>query len=309
MSIEKAGSTMADMIRAGMIGLDTSHCNAFTKIFNEHPEWGVKVIAAYPSFSPDLESSASRIEEYKKVMSQTHGVKLTESIPQMLDMVDVVMLESVDGRRHLKEFEAVAPTGKPTFIDKPFAASLDDAKAMVKLIKQHKVPCFSSSSLRFDSAFQDVLANREAKFGKIIGVDAYSPAHLDKTNPGLFWYGIHGVEILYTLMGPGCQSVSSTVTDESEVNIGIWSQGRIGTLRGIRAGKEHYGATILSEKAPPTAVPMKGDFYPKLVEAIVKFFKTKEAPVKIEETLEMCAFIDAAIKSAQQNCDDIKLAL
>lgn len=298
---------MADTIRAGMIGLDTSHCNAFAKIFKEHPEWGVQVTAAYPSFSPDLESSASRIEGYKKSISQDYGVKLTDSIDQMLEMADVVLLESVDGRRHLKELQAIAASGKPTFIDKPFAASLADAKAMVKLIKQHKLPCFSASSLRFDSAFQEAIVNKDEKFGKIIGVDAYSPAKLDKTNPGLFWYGIHGVEILYTLMGRGCKSVSSTVTEESEVNIGVWPEGRLGTLRGIRAGKNNYGATIISEKAPPTAVPMKGDFYVRLVEAMVTFFKTKEPPVNVDETLEMCAFIDAAMKSAEQDCDDIKL--
>ncbi|HOA72742.1 MAG TPA: Gfo/Idh/MocA family oxidoreductase [Phycisphaerae bacterium] len=300
---------MAETIRAGMIGLDTSHCNAFAKIFKEHPDWGVKVVAAYPSFSPDVESSANRIEEYKKVMVETHGVKLTESIDQMLEMVDVVLIESVDGRRHLPELKAVAPSGKPTFIDKPFAASLADAKEMVKLIKRHKLPCFSASSLRFDSAFQNVLAEKEEKFGKILGVDAFSPAHLEKTNPGLFWYGIHGVEILYTLMGPGCQSVSSTVTPQSEVNIGVWPGGRLGTLRGIRAGKNHYGATIISEKAPPTTVTMKADFYPKLCEAMVKMFRTGEVPVPIDETLEMCAFIDAAMKSARENADDIKLDL
>ncbi len=291
-----------------MIGLDTSHCNAFAKIYNEHPEWGFKVVAAYPSYSPDLESSASRIEKYKKEIV-ANGAKLVESIEQMLEMSDVVMLESVDGRRHLKEFKIVAEAGKPTFVDKPFAASLADAKEMVRLIKQHKLPCFSSSSLRFDSAFQDVLKEKDKKFGQIVGVDAYSPAHLDKTNPGLFWYGIHGVEILYTLMGPGCKSVSSTVTAESEVNIGLWPEGRIGTLRGIREGKQSYGATILSEKAPPTNVPMKGDFYKNLVAAMVKFFKTKEPPVSIDETLEICAFIDAAMKSAKETCDDVKLEM
>lgn len=298
---------MAETIRAGMIGLDTSHCIAFTKIFKDNPDWGVKVVAAYPSFSPDLESSANRIEQYKKDMVEKHDVKLTESIEQMLEMVDAVLIESVDGRRHLPELRAVAPSGKPVFIDKPFAASLDDAKEMVKLIKQHKLACFSASSLRFDSAFQDVVAEKDEKFGKILGVDAYSPAHLDQTNPGLFWYGIHGVEILYTLMGRGCQTVSSTVLPEGEVNVGIWSGGRLGTLRGIRAGKSHYGATILSEKRPPTNVAMKADFYPRLCETIATMFRTGEVPIEIDETLEMCAFIDAAMKSAKEECDDIKL--
>jgi predicted dehydrogenase len=298
---------MAETIRAGMIGLDTSHCNAFAKIFTDNPDWGVKVVAAYPSFSPDLPSSADRVEQYKKDMVEKHGVKLTESIDQMLEMVDAVMIESVDGRRHLPELRAVAPSGKPTFIDKPFAASLADAKEMVKLIKQHKLPCFSASSLRFDSAFQDAVADKEEKFGKILGVDAYSPAHLHETNPGLFWYGIHGVEILYTLMGPGCQSVSSTILPDGEVNVGIWSGGRLGTLRGIRTGKSNYGATILSEKLPPTTVTMKSDFYPRLCEAMAKMFHTGEVPIDINETLEMCAFIDAAMKSAEQDCDDIKL--
>jgi len=140
-------------------------------------------------------------------------------------------------------------------------------------------------------------------------VDAYSPAGLEKTNPGLFWYGIHGVEILYTLMGAGCRSVSSTVTPESEVNIGVWSEGRLGTLRGIRAGKKDYGATVLSEKSPPTSLTIKHDFYPGLIEAMARFFRTAKPPVDVEETLEMCAFIDAALKSARQDCDDIPLDL
>jgi predicted dehydrogenase len=298
---------MPETIRAGMIGLDTSHCNGFAQQFEAHPEYGVRIVAAYPSFNPDLKSSAERVEGYTRDMRDKHKAKITKSIDELLDMVDVIMIESVDGRRHLKELQAIAGSGKPTYVDKPFAASLADAKAMVKTIKEHKLPCFSASSLRFDSAFQEVLANRKEKFGKILGVDAYSPAHIEPTNPGLFWYGIHGLEILYTLMGPGCKSVSSTVTPEGEVNIGIWSGGRLGTIRGIRAGHAHYGATILSEKAAPVAVPIKGDFYAKLVEVTAKFFRTKEPPVSINETLEMCAFIDAAIKSAKQECDDVKL--
>ncbi len=299
---------MAEMIRAGMIGMDTSHCGAFTKLFHEtHADMGVRVVAAYPSFSPDLESSRSRVEEYTKALSEKYKVKMTKSIEEMLGQVDVVLIESVDGRRHLKELQAVVESGKPTFIDKPFAASLADAREMVKLIKQHKLPCFGGSSLRFDSAYQGFLAEREQKYGKVLGVDVRCPAHLEPTNPGLFWYGVHGVEILYTLMGRGCKTVSCTKTADGEVSVGIWKDARLGTMRGLRTGKEGYGATILSEKAPLVTIEPKNDFYAGLIKAMVEFFKTKKAPVDIDETLEICAFIDAALKSTKETADDIKL--
>ncbi len=300
---------MAESVRVGMIGMDTSHCGAFASIFHEKlPELNVRVVAAYPSFSPDLKSSFERVEGYRKELAQKHDVKMTDSIEAMLDMVDAVMILSVDGRRHLPELRAVAHTGKPVFVDKPFAASLADAREMVRLIRRYELPCWSSSSLRYDSGFAELVANPD-KYGRIIGCDVHSPAHLEPTNPGLFWYGIHGVEILYTIMGPGCRSVSCTSTPEADVVIGAWSENRLGTLRGIRAGQPGYGATVLSEKQPVTSFTAKGDYYPALCREIATFFRTRKAPVPIEVTLEICAFIDAAMRSAAVDADDIPVEL
>ncbi len=303
---------MSETIRAGMIGCDTSHVVAFAKIFNNKTDPshvpGVQVVAAYPSFSPDLESSVTRVDKYKKQLTEDFGVKLTSSIAEMLEQVDVVMIESVDGRRHLKELQAVAHAGKPVFVDKPFAASLADAKKMVKLIKQHKLPCFSSSSLRFDSAIQD--AARDAKAcGSLEGCDAFGPAHLEKTNPGLFWYGIHGVEILYTFMGQGCRTVRCTSTPDSDMAVGIWKDGRLGTMRGIRKGRKSYGAMLLCTNRPPKLVSYAKNYYPRLIRAMIEFFKTGRPPLPIEETLEICAFIDAAYRSAQNDGQDMPLDL
>ena len=123
---------MAEIIRIGMIGCDTSHCPAFTRIFQDakHPAYqaGFRVVAAYPSFSPDVKASAERVDEYKKELVEKYGVKMVGSIGELLSEVDVVMLESVDGRRHLSELKPVARAGKPVYIDKPFAASLADAE-------------------------------------------------------------------------------------------------------------------------------------------------------------------------------------
>jgi predicted dehydrogenase len=300
-------------IRAGIIGLDTSHAKAFTDAFNNPKAKthvpGVKVVAAYPSYSEDIDKSKGRVDDYKKILSEDYGVKMTASIPEMLEMVDVVLLESVDGRRHLPEYRQVAPTGKPTFIDKPFAASLADAKEIVRLSREHNAPCWSSSALRYDANLQKFLSEKD-KHGRVIGCDAYSPAHLEKTNPGFFWYGIHGVEILFALMGTGCKSVRCSSTEAGDVAVGVWKDGRIGTMRGIRSGRSDYGASVIAEKSMvdlPRATD--SDIYLGLIRAIADFFKTGGPPVPLEETLEICAFIEAAWKSSQEACGDVKIDL
>jgi len=318
---------MGDIIRVGMIGCDTSHCGAFVRRFHDpkvpQAMRGLRVVAAYPSFSPDLKSSASRVDEYKKDLAENQGVKMVDSVEELIDQVDAVLLESVDGRRHLAEFRPLVGAGKPVYIDKPFTASLADAKEIVKLVKQHNVPCFSASSLRFDSAFVEFLARGkkdkdkakaegddkgERKSVDVLGCDAYAPANLEPTNPGFFWYGIHGVEILYTLMGCGCQRVQCSSTSDGDLAVGVWKDGRLGSMRGIRKGPHHYGAVVLHAKGYE-CLPASGDFYNGLCLAIAKFFRTKQPPFPIEETLEICAFIDAAWRSSQQGGDDVALDL
>ncbi len=302
---------MADTIRVGMIGCDTSHCAAFTKrLHEETPAEGtpaIRVATCYPSFSPDIKSSADRIEGYKKDLSEKWQVKMAASIEEMLKDVDAVLLESVDGRRHLKELRPVAAAGKPVFIDKPFAASLADAKEMVKIIKEAKLPAFSCSSLRYDSRIVKFMAETD-KHGPVRGCDAFSPASLEPTNPGLFWYGVHGVEILYTIMGRGCKAVQCMSTDAGDLAIGAWGDGRLGSMRGVRKGKAEYGAMVLCEKSFEPLRPV-GDYYQGLVREVIKFFITKKPPVPIEDTLEICAFMDAALRSVKKEGDEVELDL
>jgi predicted dehydrogenase len=293
-------------IRAGIIGLDTSHAAAFTKLFNDPASTGdiadVKIVAAFPGGSADIPSSHDRLGDFTKQI-EAMNVKIVDSIPALLEQVDVVLLESVDGRPHLEQARPVFKAGKPMFIDKPLAASLVDAIAIDELGKKHKVPWFSSSSLRYSPG--TVAAMKDPKIGKIIGCDAWSPCPLESHHPDLFWYGVHGVETLYTAMGNGCESVIRINTDGAEVVVGTWSDGRIGTFRGIRDGKSDYGATIFGKNGiAPTG---KYEGYKPLVEQIATFFKTRKPPVSNEETLELFAFMEAADQSKRQGGSAVKL--
>ncbi len=291
--------------RIGMIGLDTSHSVAFTKEFNQSeagPELGgYRVVAAYPKGSSDIESSYSRIPGYTEEMKAL-GVQIVDSIDRLLELCDVVMLETNDGRLHLEQAIPVLKAGKTLFIDKPITASLRDAMIIFDLAKQYNVPVFSSSSLRY---VENVQRAAGGEIGQILGVFTFSPCHLEPTHPDLFWYGIHGVEMLYAVMGTGCKSVTRISTKDTDQATGTWENDRIGTFRGTRSGKSEYGGTAFGEKGILNLSPYPG-YKPMLVE-IVRFFQTGVAPVKPKETLEILAFMEAADESKRVDGARIEL--
>ncbi|WP_439481199.1 Gfo/Idh/MocA family protein [Cyclobacterium plantarum] len=291
--------------KVGIIGLDTSHSLAFTKAFNASDAaadlGGYKVVAAYPHGSQDIPSSVERIPGYTEEI-QTLGVEIVDSIASLLDKVDVVLLETNDGRLHLEQALEVFKSGKTVFIDKPISASLVDAIVIFAAAKKYKVPVFSSSSLRY---MENAVAVRNGEIGKVLGAEAFSPAKLEPTHPDLFWYGIHGVETLYTLMGTGCETVQRTYTEGADLVVGTWEEGRIGTFRGTRVGKSGYGGRAFGEEGIMD-MGSYGGYRPLLVE-IAKFFDSGKAPVSEEETIEIFAFMQAADESKKINGQAVSL--
>jgi hypothetical protein len=273
---------------------------AFTQLLNNPKAKGVlsevRVVAAYPGGSPDVPDSRNRIAGFTKQLRDKFGVEIVDSIEALLPKVDVVLLESVDGRPHLEQVKPVLKARKPVFIDKPVAGSLADAIQIYDLAKKYQTPCFSSSSLRFSKGIAEMRSNPNV--GEVLGCEAHSPCPLEERHPDLFWYGIHGVEMLFTIMGTGCESVTRVQTKGTELVTGIWKGGRVGTYRGIRAGKADYRALVFGSKG---IVPSGSDAgYEPLVVEICKFFKSGRPPVSAEETLEIYAFMEAADESKRR---------
>lgn len=293
-------------LRVGMIGLDTSHVIAFTRLLNDatHKDHvpGTKVVAAFKGGSVDIPSSRDRVEGYTQQLRDTYQVKIVDTIEELCTLVDVVMLESVDGRPHLAQARPVIQAGKPLFIDKPLAGSLRDAMEIVRLAKEKKVPLFSSSSLRY---YPGLVELKNADFGQLKGALSTGPAPTEPHHPDLFWYGIHPTEALFAVMGRGCDTVSRTSTADTDVITGVWNGGRVGTVWGIREAKAPYRVTLFGTKAVFDQKP-GGDYAP-LVREIVKFFQTGISPVPPEETLELFAFMEAADESKRRGGQPVRL--
>jgi predicted dehydrogenase len=291
-------SVAAEPIKVGVIGLDTSHAPAFVKILNDptaEPDVaGFRVVAAYPKGSPDIPSSVNRVPEYTKQVKAL-GVEIVDSIDELLKRVDVVLLETNDGRPHAEQALPVLKAGKPVFIDKPIAGSLVDVIRIYDAAEHFKTPVFTASSLRYTKGAQ---ALRAGKVGKVLGAEAYSPCEVEKHHPDLFWYGIHGVETLYTVMGTGCQTVVRTSTPTTDVVVGTWEGGRVGVFRGMRQKGMGYGGTVFGEKGIQPIGP--SEHYRPLVVEIAKFFRTRTPPVDPKETLELYTFMEAADESKQR---------
>lgn len=281
-------------IKLGIIGTDTSHVIAFTKLLNDpnSPDHvaGARIVAAYKGGSKDIESSFTRVDKYAAELKQM-GIEIVPDIASLLRRVDGVLLESVDGRVHLAQAKPVIAAGKPLFIDKPFASTLEDAREIAKLAKDAGVPWFSASGLRFGEIVESM------KFADATGVTTWGPGPLEEHHAlDLSWYAIHPIEMLYALMGRGCEEVWRVASPGSDVIVGRWRDGRIGEVRALRPYGD-YGAVVYRPKEIVQSKPKTPYSYRPLVEKIVKFFETKEPPFPNEDTLEMFAFMDAAQRS------------
>lgn len=287
-----------ETLRIGIIGLDTSHSIAFTKFLNGEDKQdkysSYRIVAAYPYGSRTIPSSYDRIPGYIDQVKAL-GVEIVTTIEELLGKVDCVMLETNDGNLHLEQAYEVFKSGKLMFIDKPIGASLAQTIAIFELAKQYKMPVFSSSALRFVTQTEKI---RNGEFGKVLGADCFSAHRDEPSHPDFGWYGMHGVEMLFTVMGTGCVSVNRMSADSSDVVVGKWNDGRIGSFRAMQQGRAVYGGTAYTEKGPVPVGPYEG--YEKLLDEILTFLKTGVSPVPDEETLEIFTFMEASNQSKRK---------
>jgi len=301
---------MESPLRLGIIGLDTSHVTAFTRLLNDplaaHHVSGGRVTAAYAGFSPDWELSRSRVQGFTAELRDKFGIKILPTPQAVAQEVDLVLLESGDGRVHLEQFQCIAPFQRPVFIDKPLANTLADAVEIVRLAKKAGVTMMSCSPLRFADPLVAALANPPGG-QPITGVDVFGPISFQPTQPGWFWYGIHTVEILATALGMGCQRVRVTPSDGAEILQATWADGRVGTIRALRSQSWNYGCTLhygntfrfvdIGAGARPT--------YVGLLERVLTSLPAGKPDVSIDQTLEIIRILEAANRSRETGQDII----
>ena len=312
----------ATPVRVGILGFDSYQALAFTQLFHTPPAdnpdlVGLRVVAAWPGGSPDLEQTTVDIARWRPDLVR-QGVRIVDSVADVLSESDVVMVMSLDGRVHLELVKQALRAKKPVYVGRPMAASLDDVIEIFQLAEQHQTPLFSCSQHRYSPGFIGMRNHPEV--GKVLGCSVYGGCPIVSHHPDLFWHAIHSIETLYTIMGPGAVTVTRAHSAETELVTGIWKDGQIGTYRGIRKGAVKYSALVFGDKgvapagmygyaAPVNGVVPKGRYmgYEGVATEIAKFYKTRKLPISPEETIELFAFMEAAHESKRLNGIPVQL--
>lgn len=286
-----------------MLGLDTSHVIYFARILADpkapgHVS-GARVTVAFPGGSSDFALSDTRVAGFTDELRSDFGVEMVDSPEAVAERCDLLFIESVDGRVHRDLFERTLRYGRPTFIDKPFATSLVDAQAMVTAAASAGVPLMSCSSLRYASTLRAALADESA--GMLLGVDTYGPMTLQPTQPGLFWYGIHCIEMMVTALGAGFQRVAASRVGRHELVTAIRNDGRVATFHGVHGGSPHFGAVLHRENGVQLVDASASDppFYACLLRVVVESLSRGCSDVPADEMLEIVRIIEAANASIE----------
>lgn len=291
------------MIRIGIVDTDSSHAPEFTQRINhvaiDEEQWvdGARVVAAYPGYSEAVMDARRKNEQYTQALID-YGVEMVDSPAALLGKVDAVLIESDDGRRHYAPARMFIEHDVPTFVDKPMTCALAEAVELAELARERGVPLYSASSLRYSPEVMEVAAG--ASVGRVVGADTISPSKVAVEGvPGLMYYGIHAVEILYTLLGPGCESVQAIDSPLGILVAGRWRDGRLGSVRGFVEGVAGFGFRAVGETGTRQELVSTQYIYRELLKRVIAMFETGEPPLDIRETLEIIAFIETALKSAE----------
>jgi predicted dehydrogenase len=291
----------ADDLRLGLVGTDTTHATEFAKLFNGGTVPGARIVAAFKGGSPDIENSRTRVERFAQELREKWQVEFVESIPDLCARVDGVLLTSVDGRVHLDQARQVFAARKPVFIDKPLASTLADAREIARLGRESGIAWFSASSLRW-SEITSTLAGPA-----ILGASVWGPGPFEEHHQlDLSWYAVHPIEILFTLMGPGCEEVTRVAGADADEITCRWRDGRVGTVRALRPGGP-YGAVVWRKNGATVSPPNAKTNYEPMLREIVTFFQTGRAPVSPEQTLEIFEFMDAAQRSKESGGKPVRV--
>lgn len=184
------------MIRIGIIGSENSHAEKFSELANlEKPSCGERI--------PGVQVAAIYGTDRGQAQQVAHKCRIPQVVdaPEaMLGQVDAVMITARHGDSHSGYALPFIEAGIPTFVDKPFAISLEDCYRMIETAERRGTPLTSYSTLRYTNAVQKLQSEQE-ELGQLAAGVSTGPCDFSSEYGGPFFYGTHAIETMLAVFG------------------------------------------------------------------------------------------------------------
>ncbi|WP_335936128.1 Gfo/Idh/MocA family protein [Streptomyces sp. PTD5-9] len=193
-------------MRIGIVGTDNSHVDHIVGHLNVRRAGGDARVVAL---------SGGRSRRNEELAAADGAIRIVDDPADLLGRVDAVIVADRDGARHRAQAIPFLTEGLPVFVDKPLARTVEDARAMTDAALAHDAPLTSSSALRWIPD-AEALAARTARGGPPHLVVVSGPADPEGDHGGIFFYGIHPVDLALRL-APG--EISGVRTDATDTTV------------------------------------------------------------------------------------------
>jgi virulence factor len=289
------------MVRIALIGgASAYHCRVFASLLNDYDREGYAA-AGFPHFDrPPLGGITVQAiwdpdpEAARQVAALARIPEVLAEAAEATGRVDGVIVCDDITMAHQKRARPFLEAGVPTFVDKPLSPDPGEAAELIALAQQAGAPLMSCSALRYARELAEA-RERIAALGKIRCATGTAPNEL-------VFYGIHALELVHTVLGPGVEWVQNIGDEErafvrcaypdgTSIMLQVLGPGGYPGMHGCFYG-EHGGVHVAVEDAAA--------FYSNTLTEFARMVETRQMPIPLDTTLEIIRILAAGKRSQQQ---------
>ena len=289
------------MIKIGILGTDNSHSVAFSRLFNvkgeKHHIPGARVVAIY-GLNDKRNREVAEMGEVPTIVKRPRD---------MLGMVDAAIVDFRHGGLHCKHAMPFIEARIPTLIDKPMSISVAHARKMVAMARKKRTPISSFSTVRLGPPVED-MKKAMKKIGKVRAGILTGPGSSESEYAGVFFYGVHCVELMLEVFGNKVKSVRAADYDGSVIATVAYKTGAVVTLNIIDGARPAFDATAFGAKGTVRYDPGKGFAgYYYGMKVFLKMIRTGKPPIPYNDLVLSVRVLDAIQKSMDAGGREVML--
>jgi len=278
------------MFRLGIVGSDNSHAEAFSRLANLEGEDRIPDVQVTHIYGTDEART-------KEVATNCKIPNIVTRSEDMLGNVDGILCVWRHGSKHKNDALPFIKAGLPTFVDKPLAHTVADARELIDTAQQAKVGFASFSTLRYCVPTVQWLAGlKDAIDTPVAGVST-GPADIDSEYDGLVFYGIHTVELMHATWGYGVTSVTAVENNKFIMAVCKFSAGPIVTLNFLYREPYIFHLSAFGKKGFSDHKVDSATSYSEGLKVIMEMMRTGKWPLTPQQLLEPIQVLAAVNKS------------